>query len=212
MKINRKKESDGERIRPLRRIAVGKSRRIRTGSTPPPNAGNDPLPLDRTFRLHRTASNAGSGPPATAIAARRDPERRLRRRMQDAARPAGSAGILPYKFRSAVQNRQTAYPRPGRSSSGKAPPLRLGTRRRTGRKRTVRLFLGTPDAAGGVRNRQNVEADRTNRPNPPRQSHGRHRGRTPCYFTPYCLLTPRFDSRMNFTRRSRSGDCKTLRS
>ena len=102
-------------------VAVGKSRRIRTGSTPPPNAGNDPLPLDRTFRLHRTASNAGSGPPATAIAARRDPERRLRRRMQDAARPAGSAGILPYKFRSAVQNRQTAYPRPGRSSSGKAP-------------------------------------------------------------------------------------------
>lgn len=62
-----------------------------------------------------------SGPPATAIAARRDPERRLRRRMQDAARPAGSAGILPYKFRSAVQNRQTAYPRPGRSSSGKSP-------------------------------------------------------------------------------------------
>lgn len=85
MKINRKKESDGERIRPLRRIAVGKSRRIRTGSTPPPNAGNDPLPLDRTFRLHRTASNAGSGPPATAIAARRDPERRLRRRIQDVA-------------------------------------------------------------------------------------------------------------------------------
>ena len=42
---------------------------------------------------YRTASNAGSGPPATAIAARRDPERRLRRRMQDAARPAGSAGI-----------------------------------------------------------------------------------------------------------------------
>lgn len=182
MKINRKKESDGERIRPLRRIAVGKSRRIRTGSTPPRMPATTRSPSIGRSDSTAQRRTPGSGPPATAIAARRDPERRLRRRMQDAARPAGSAGILPYKFRSAVQNRQTAYPRPGRSSSGKAPPLRLGTRRRTGRKRTVRLFLGTPDAAGGVRNRQNVEADRTNRPNPPRQSHGRHRGRTPLLF------------------------------
>ena len=121
MKINRKKRIGRQTNSSF---AKNRGRKIPphpNGFNAPPNAGNDPLPLDRTFRLHRTASNAGSGPPATAIAARRDPERRLRRRMQDAARPAGSAGILPYKFRSAVQNRQTAYPRPGRSSSGKAP-------------------------------------------------------------------------------------------
>lgn len=109
-------------------------------------------PLDRTFRLHRTASNAGSGPPATAIAARRDPERRLRRRMQDAAGPAGSAGILPYKFRSAVQNRQTAYPRPGRSASGKAPPLRLGPADAPDEKEPSAFFsaLRTPQEELGI--------------------------------------------------------------
>lgn len=109
-------------------------------------------PLDRTFRLHRTASNAGSGPPATAIAARCDPERRLRRRMQDAARPAGSAGILPYKFRSAVQNRQTAYPRPGRSASGKAPPLRLGPADAPDEKEPSAFFsaLRTPQEELGI--------------------------------------------------------------
>lgn len=79
MKINRKKESDGERIRPLRRIAVGKSRRIRTGSMPPecrqrpaPPRSDVPTPphsVERRLRAarnrHRGTVRSGETPPPT---------------------------------------------------------------------------------------------------------------------------------------------------
>ena len=158
MKINRKKESDGERIRLLRRIAVGKSRRIRTGSTPPecrqrpalPSPRSDvptpPHSVERRLRAarnrHRGTVRSGETPPPTDAG----------RCKQVSSAPYGSAGILPYKFRSAVQNRQTAYPRPGRSASGKAPPLRLGPADAPDEKEPSAFFsaLRTPQEELGI--------------------------------------------------------------